>query len=72
MYISPTYLIMIHEVPPGDDLCHERTVPTVSRRDALHVRRQAAVAVERFAFLDLVDHLAHIHVDFARIFGPTV
>jgi len=68
----PTHLIMIDKVSPRQHLQHQSRVSAVSRRHTLHVWGQAAMPIQRLAFLDLVHHLSHVHFDFSSVFGPAV
>lgn len=67
-----TVLVMIHKVEPRQHPHEQAAVPALPRRHALHVRRQLRLSVERLPALDLVDHLAHVHLDFAAVLGGAV
>jgi len=69
---SETDLIVIHKVHPRQHMPQQRRVSAIPRRHTLHVRRELAVTVERFPFLDLIHHLPHIHLNLAFILRPTV
>jgi hypothetical protein len=45
-------------------------VTRVSCSNSLHVRRQSGLSVKRLLVLDFLDHLLHVHLDFAGVFGP--
>ena len=63
---------MIHEIRPRQHLRHQRTVPTIPRRDTLHIRRKPTLSIQRLALFHLIDHLAHVHLDLAVILRPAV
>lgn len=70
--VCATYLVMIDEVGPWNDLCHQGRISAVSRRHTLHVGRQAAVAVQWLALLDFVHHFPHVHLNFSVVLCPAV
>lgn len=67
-----TVLVVVDKVEPGHHVDPDTRVAGLTRGNALHVLGQLALAVELLAALDLVDHLAHVHVDFATVLGEAV
>lgn len=63
---------MVDQVEPRHDMDPETSVSALSACDALHVFGELALAVQRLALLDFVDHFAHVHVDFATVLGEAV
>lgn len=53
---------MIDKIEPWNDVKPYSSISRVPRRNSLHIGRQARLPIERFASLDLVDHLSHIHL----------
>lgn len=60
---------MVHEVEPGNDMNPHGGISALSACNALHVLGELAGAVDGLATLDLVDHLAHVEVDFPTVLG---
>lgn len=67
-----TVLVVVDKVEPRHHVDPDTGVAGLTRGSALHVLGQLALAVELLAALDLVDHLAHVHVDFATVLGEAV
>lgn len=65
-------LIVVDEVEPGEDGGEEGRIAGLSGSDALHVRRQFALAVQGLAGLDLGHHLLHVELDLAGVLGHAV
>lgn len=65
-------LVMVHKVEPRDRADEQRRVAALPGRHALEVRAQHALAVQRLAGLDLVHHLAHVHLNLPRVLGGAV
>jgi hypothetical protein len=70
--ICTTYLVMIDEIRPRNNLCHQCRISAIPRCHTLHVRRQGTVAIEWLAFLDFVHHFPHVHLDFSVVLCPAV
>ena len=67
-----TVLVVVDKVEPRHHVDPDTGVAGLTRGSALHVLGQLALAVELLATLDLVDHFAHVHVDFATVLGEAV
>lgn len=67
-----TVLVVVDKVEPGHHVDPDTRVAGLTRGNTLHVLGQLALAVELLAALDLVDHLAHVHVDFTAVLGEAV
>lgn len=65
-------LVVVDKVEPGHRVDPNARVAGLARGDALHVLGELRLAVELLAALDLVDHFAHVHVDFAAVLGEAV
>lgn len=65
-------LVVVDKVEPGHCADEEGRVSALAGSNALQVRAQLALAVEGLTGLDLVNHLAHVHLDLAGVFGGTV
>ena len=65
-------LVVVDKVEPRHHVDPNTRVAGLARGDALHVFGELGFAVEFFAALDFVDHFAHVHVDFAAVFGEAV
>jgi hypothetical protein len=65
-------LVVVDKVEPRHHVDPDARVAGLTRSDALHVFGELALAVEFLAALDLVDHFAHVHVEFAAVFGEAV
>lgn len=63
---------MVDEVEPGHGMDPYASISALSACNALHVLGELASAVDRLATLDLVDHLAHVHVDFPTVLGEAI
>lgn len=63
---------MIHKVEPGHDVDEDAAVSALPACYPLHILRQLALAVQRLALFDLVDHFAHVEVDLAAVLGEAV
>src|SRR5436305_11954019 len=70
--VCATYLVMIDKIGPRKDLCHQGRISAVSCRHTLHIRRQAAVTVQRLAFFDFIHHFPHVHLHLSVILCPAV
>jgi len=67
-----TVLVVVDKVEPGHHVDPNARVAGLARGDALHVLGELGGTVQFLAALDLVDHFAHVHVDFAAVFGEAV
>jgi hypothetical protein len=63
---------MVYKICPRQNVPQKRRVSAVPGRNALHIWCQIAASVERLPFLDLIHHLAHIHLDFSVVFCPAI
>lgn len=63
---------MVDEVEPGHSMDPYASISALSACNALHVLGELASAVDGLATLDLVDHLAHVHVDFPTVLGEAI
>jgi len=67
-----TMLVVIDKVEPRHDVDEGGGVAALSAGHALHVFGQLAGAVQRLSPFDFVDHLAHVELDLAPVFGEAV
>jgi hypothetical protein len=67
-----TVLVVIDKVEPRHHVDPNARVTRLTRSGALHVFGELTLAVEFLAALDFVDHFAHVHVEFAAVFGEAV
>src|SRR4051794_3507684 len=63
---------MVDKVEPRYCAEEEGRVSALSRRNALQVGAQPALAIEGLAGLDLAHHLSHVHLNLAGVLGGTV
>lgn len=66
------YLVVVGKVGPGHNVDEQLGVPRVAGSDTLEVVGHCGNAVQGLALLDLVDHLAHIHLNLALVLGESV
>lgn len=67
-----TDLVVVGKVGPGDNMDEQLGVPGVAGSDTLQVVGHLRNAVQGLALLDLVDHLAHIHINLSLVLGESV
>ena len=63
---------VVDKVGPGQDVGKDAGEARIAVGDALHVLGHLALAVQRLSSLDLVDHLAHVHLDLTSVLAGAV
>lgn len=63
---------MVDEIGPDKNMCEDTRISRIPVCNSLHVLADLGHAIEGLAFLDLVDHLPHIHLDFTAVLAGTV
>lgn len=67
-----TYLVVVDDVDPGNDMNEQLRVPRVPSCHALQIGRQLGVAIQGLAMLDPVNHLSHIHLNFPGVLRESI
>lgn len=70
--VEETDLVVVGEVGPRHNVDKQLGVAGVTGSDTLQVVGHLRNAVEGLALLDLVDHLAHIHLNLSLVLGESV